>query len=74
MRAGPLIMRALEVAERYLGTEELCRRLVVPEALVRAWQAGQATMPQYKFLRLVDLLTELDPSWTEWDEASKNKE
>ena len=74
MRVSPLIVRALEVAERYLGTEELCRRLVVPEALIRDWQAGHATMPQYKFLRLVDLLTELDPSWTEWDQASEPKE
>jgi len=27
-----------------------------------------------KFLRLVDLLTELDPSWTEWDQPSEPKE
>ena len=66
--ASPLIVRCLDVAERYLGMEELCRRLVVPEATIRAWRAGHATMPEYKFLRLVDVLTELDPSWTEWDE------
>lgn len=26
-------------------------------------------MPEYKFLRLVDILMELDASWVEWDEA-----
>ena len=27
-------------------------------------------MPEYKFLRLVDILTELDPSWVDWDKAN----
>jgi hypothetical protein len=71
--ASPLITRALEVAERHLGIEELCRRLVVPEATIRAWHLGHATMPEYKFLRLVDILTELDPSWIDWDEAQPPK-
>jgi hypothetical protein len=65
--ASPLIARALIVAETKLGKEELCRRLVAPESSIRAWRSGYATMPEYKFLRLVDILTELDPSWNEWD-------
>ena len=69
MAASPLIVRSLDVAEKYLGVDELCRRLVVPEATLRAWRLGQAAMPEYKFLRLVDILTELDPSWTDWDES-----
>lgn len=59
----------MDVAEKRLGTRELCRRLVAPEAMIRAWCSGQATMPKYKFLQLVDVLTELDPSWHDWDEA-----
>jgi hypothetical protein len=66
--ASPLVSRALAVAEKHLGMEELSRRLVVPEAMILAWRLGHATMPEYKFLRLVDILTELDPSWVEWDE------
>lgn len=73
MSVSPLISRALEVAEKHLGTEELCRRLVVPEDSIRAWKLGNATMPQYKFLRLVDILTELDPGWKEWDDAAGPK-
>ena len=71
MSVSPLIVRALDVAEKHLGIDELCRRLVVPQDSIRAWQRGHATMPQYKFLRLVDILTELDPSWKEWDDSSK---
>jgi hypothetical protein len=71
--ANPLVARALEVAERHIGMRELCRRLVVPEDVIRAWQRGLATMPQFKFLRLVDILTELDPTWKEWDESSGSK-
>ena len=72
--ASPLIQRALAVAEKYLGIEELCRRLVVPETTIRAWRLGHATMPEYKFLRLVDILTELDPDWKEWDDAASSTE
>ena len=68
MPASPLIARALRVVEKHLGIDELCRRLVVPESLIRSWELGTATMPEYKFLRLVDIITELDPTWIEWDE------
>ena len=71
--ASPLISRAIRVAEQHLGIEELARRLVAPETLIRTWQTGLATMPEYKFLRLVDILTELDPGWTEWDELKPKK-
>ena len=58
------------MAEKHLGIDELCRRLVVPESLIRSWEMGTATMPEYKFLRLVDIITELDPSWIDWDEQN----
>jgi len=74
LAASPLITRALDVAEKRLGMDELCHRLAAPETLVRAWRLGQAAMPEYKFLRLVDILTELDPSWTEWDDLQGHKE
>lgn len=69
--ASPLIERALQIAERRLGLEELSRRLVAPETTIRAWRLGYASMPEYKFLRLVDLLTELDPSWLDSDKPRR---
>lgn len=63
--ASPLISRAIEVAQQRLGIEELCRRLGAAETTIRAWQFGHATMPERKFLRLVDIVTELDPSWVD---------
>ena len=65
---SPLVARALDVAENYLGGEELCHRLLVPQVTLRAWRTGEAAMPEYKFLRLVDILTELHPDWTDWDD------
>lgn len=65
----PLVARALDVAEKHLGAEELCHRLVVPQATLRTWRSGHAAMPEYKFLRLVDILTELHPGWSDWDEV-----
>lgn len=71
---SPLITRALTVAENHLGMPELCRRLVAPESMIRSWRMGHATMPEYKFLRLVDIITELDPAWSEWDQANGKKD
>jgi hypothetical protein len=65
--ASPLIARALEIAEKRLGMTELSVRLGSPASSIEAWRVGHATMPEYKFLRLVDILTELDPSWNEWN-------
>ena len=57
--ASPLIARALEIAEKRLGMKELSERLGSPESSIEAWRMGHATMPENKFLTLVDLLTEL---------------
>jgi len=67
MPANPLIRRALAVAERRLGIEELAARLTAHHTTVAAWRDGHATMPERKFLLLVDVLTELDPTWDDWD-------
>ena len=63
--ASPLITRGLELAEKHLGLKELCERLGSPEGSIRAWRMGHATMPENKFLRLVEILSEIDPSWTD---------
>jgi len=63
--ASPLITRGLEIAEKRLGMEELCKRLRATETSIRAWGLGHATMPEYKFLQLVDILSDLDPHWTD---------
>jgi hypothetical protein len=60
-----LITRGLEIAERHLGLEGLVAELGAPAELIRAWRLGHATMPERKFLKLVDILTDLDPNWTD---------
>lgn len=63
--ASPLVMRALAVAEKRLGIDELCNRLGVPAAAVRAWQSGALEMPDEDFLRLIDIVTDIEPEfWT----------
>jgi hypothetical protein len=66
---NPLVARALDVAEKRLGIDELCRRLIVNEATIRGWRFGHTTMPEYKFLLLIDILIDIEPSWVDWDEA-----
>jgi hypothetical protein len=62
---SPIVLRALDVAERHLGAAELARQLNAPWNAVKLWRTGHLEMPEYMFLRLVDILTELDPSWNE---------
>ena len=58
-------MRALAVMERRLGIDELCARLGAEEVDIRAWQSGAVEMPDKDFLRLIDLVTDLEPEfWT----------
>lgn len=66
--ANPMVMRALQVAEEKLGLQQLSQRLSAPSVTVHAWRDGHALMPQHRFLRLVDLLTTLDPGWAETDQ------
>ncbi len=61
--AAALVRRALQRAERILGLKELALRLRATEATVMAWRDGHASMPERKFLSLVDLLDEIDASW-----------
>ena len=35
--------------------------------LVDMWMKGEASMPEPKFLQLVDVLVEIHPGWEEWD-------
>jgi hypothetical protein len=60
---SPLISRGLQIAEQRLGIAELSIRLGSPADSIRAWRMGHATMPERKFLKLVDILSELDPNW-----------
>ena len=52
--------QALERALKSLGPDELSTRLKVPPELIQTWINGHATMPERKFLTLVDLLDEID--------------
>ena len=62
---SPLTARALEIAEKHLGVDELSRRLAVSETTLRSWRFGDVLVPEDKFLQLVDILAALDPAWTE---------
>lgn len=58
-------MRAIAVTEKRLGTKALCERMGVPEATIRAWQTGAVEMPNKDFLRLIDIVTDIEPEfWT----------
>ena len=61
--ASPLVMRGLEIGEKHLGMDELCRRLGATPTTVEAWRLGHAEMPDRTFLQLVDLLMDLEPGW-----------
>ena len=63
LHVSPLVLRAIEIAEKRLGMQELSTRLEATPAAIQAWRFGHAEMPDKDFLRLVDLLTELEPGW-----------
>jgi hypothetical protein len=56
-------IRAIEVAEKLLGTEELAIRVGVPPTTIRAWRMGHAGVPPQKFVRVVEILADLEPGW-----------
>jgi hypothetical protein len=60
---SPLVLRALEISEKRLGIGGLCSRLGATPSTIQAWRLGDAEMSDREFLKLVDLLTELDPAW-----------
>ncbi len=51
--------KALERALKALGPDVLSARLQAPPELIQTWINGHATMPERKFLRLIDLLDEI---------------
>ena len=65
MPASPVISKGLEIAEKHLGIVELAKRLHTVPSIIHAWRLGHDTMPEYKFLALVDILSGLEPDWTE---------
>jgi hypothetical protein len=56
--------KALEIVEQRLGIVELAKRLHTTDRLITAWRLGHAPMPEYKFLRLADVLGEVEPGWS----------
>ena len=65
MPASPVVSKGLEIAEKHLGIVELAKRLHTVPSIIYAWRLGHDTMPEYKFLALADILSALDPDWTE---------
>jgi len=65
LNVSPIALRALDVAEKHLGMDRLCRQLNAPWSAVNLWRTGHLEMPEHMFLRLVDILTDLDPGWAE---------
>lgn len=56
--ADSIQVSALKRAEQLLGITELARRLNAPVETVKVWRNGIATMPERKFLLVVDILDE----------------
>ena len=65
MPASPVICKGLEIAEKHLGIVVLAKRLHTVPSIIHAWRSGHDTMPEYKFLALVDIVAALEPEWTE---------
>ena len=63
MPPSPLVIRALAVTEKRLGIDELSQRLGVPETVIRSWQIGVTEMPDKDFLRLIDIITDVEPDF-----------
>jgi len=66
---SPIVTRVIVLAAGKLGMEQLARRMNVPEALLMAWRDGQAAIPRGEFLRLVEILLDLDIGWDDWDKT-----
>jgi len=49
----------LRMAAGRLGSDELAKRLNIPESLLQAWIGGHASMPDRKLLLLAELLDQL---------------
>lgn len=64
---SPLVTRILELVIRELGNVGAASRLNATPVLVDMWLKGEAHMSEQTFLRLVDVLVEIDPAWEEWD-------
>lgn len=64
---SPLVRRVLDIVIRKLGSVQVASRLNATPVLVDMWLKGDAQMPEQTFLRLVDVLVELEPGWEEWD-------
>ena len=67
IHGSPLASRDLELCVRELGAVEVARRLGVTPVVLDMWRSGQAAMPQPDFLKLVDVLVELNPGWEDWE-------
>jgi CheY-like chemotaxis protein len=67
---SPLIMRGLQLAEERLGLDELARRLDVALPTIEDWRTGLATMPESKFLQLIDIVVGIEPAWQRIDPAA----
>lgn len=64
---SPIVSRILEIVIRKLGSVQVASRLNATPVLVDMWLRGEAQMPEQTFLRLVDVLVEIEPGWEEWD-------
>ena len=58
-----ITMRAVEVAEKHLGTDELARRIGAKVATVSAWRSGVEAIPGDKLIKLLAILEGIKPDW-----------
>lgn len=58
-----LRLEALRRAVKLIGRDEMARNLGIDETLLTIWMAGHATIPERKFLLVIDVLHKHDESW-----------
>jgi len=63
LRTNRLVTKALRIAEMRLGIDVLAEKLNASVGEIIAWRMGHAVMPERKWLKLVDILLDLDPEW-----------
>lgn len=64
---SPIVSRTIELAAEKIGLKGVADRIAVPIGILEAWRDGKAAVPRADFLRLVDVLLELDVGWDDWD-------
>jgi hypothetical protein len=68
-----IVQRAIEFAQKRLGMEEFARQIGAPPTIIAAWRIGAVAVPDATFLRVIELVTALDPNFWLQRRAGKDR-